>query len=351
MSLNKAKLPTRHAFGQRLLEHGAENPDFVVFESDLGKSSQSTLFGEAFPHRYFNMGIAELNTMAAAAGMASGGRTVFVAGYSVFISMRALEAVRTVICYAELNVKLYASHGGVTAAIDGVTHQGSEDIAFMTTLPNMKVLVPMDTVSARAICDLTFETPGPVFVRLMRDPLFEFYAPGERFEIGGSKILRKGSHITIASYGDIAFQALQAADILSAQGIEAEVLDLYSLKPVDVAGVIESVRRTGVLLVAENHQKRNGIAYELAATLMKEAQYVAFDHLGLDDCFAESGSYSLIIDKYGFSASKIAKAAERLLSKGQAALRQANAEPEASQETNCETRRADPANIAHTAEQ
>jgi len=322
MSLTKAKFATRHAFGQRLLERGADNSDFVVFESDLGKSSQSTLFGDVYPNRYFNMGIAELNTMATAAGMAAGGRTAFVAGYSVFISMRALEAVRTVICYPNLNVKLYASHGGVTAAIDGVTHQGSEDIAFMTTLPNMKVLVPMDTVSARAACDLALATPGPVFVRLLRDPLFEFYFAGEPFEIGGSKIVRKGEDITIASYGDIVFQALQAADALSAQGIEAEVLDLYSLKPVDVEAVLDSVRRTGALLVAENHQKRNGLAYELAATLLK-AEPVAFDHLGLDDCFAESGNYFAMIDKYGFSAAKIVEAAERLLLKGRNAPRRA----------------------------
>jgi len=318
MTLPKAKIATRRAFGERVRERGADDGNFVVFESDLGHSSYSHLFGDAYPDRYFDLGIAELNTMATAAGMAAGGRTVVVGGYSVFISMRALEVVRTFVCYPRLNVKFFASHGGITAAIDGVTHQGSEDIAFMSTLPNMKILVPLDTVSARAAFDLTLATPGPVFVRLMRDPLFECYAEGEKFEIGGSKTLRKGKDITIASYGDIVFQALQAADALSAQGIEAEVLDLYSLKPVDVKAVLDSVRRTGALLVAENHQKRNGLAYELAATLLKE-EPVAFDHLGLDDCFAESGNYFSMIDKYGFSAAKIVEAAERLLMKGQCA--------------------------------
>jgi transketolase len=165
MSLTKAKQATRRAFGGRLLERAAGDASFVVFESDLGKSSLSNMFGDAYPDRYFNLGIAELNTMGAAAGMAAGGRTVFVAGYSVFLTMRALEAVRSFICYPKLNVKLYASHGGLTAAIDGVTHQGAEDIAFMTTLPNMKVLVPADSVSARAACDLALATPGPVFGR------------------------------------------------------------------------------------------------------------------------------------------------------------------------------------------
>ncbi len=312
MSLTKAKAATRRAFGERVVELGKIHPDFVVFESDLGKSSQSNLFGDAFPNRYFNMGIAELNTMAAAAGMAAGGRTAFVASYSVFLTMRALEAVRSFVCYPKLNVKLYASHGGLTAAIDGVSHQGTEDIAFMTTLPNMKVLVPADSAAARAACDLALETPGPVFVRLMRDPLYEIYEPGEKFVIGGSKVVRPGADITIASYGDILFQSLMAADDLAKKGIEAEVLDLYSLKPVDTAAVLASVRKTGALLVAENHQARNGLGYELAVCCLKNCP-VPFDNLGLQDTFAESGDYGLIIDKYGFSAAKIAEAAERLL--------------------------------------
>jgi transketolase len=202
----------------------------------------------------------------------------------------------------------------LTAAIDGVTHQGSEDIAFMSVIPNMKVLVPADSVAARTACDLALETPGPVFVRLMRDPLFEIYEPGETFRIGGSKVVRKGTDITLASYGDIVFQALQAADLLAAKGIEAEVLDLYSVKPVDREAVLESVRKTGALVVAENHQKRNGLGYELAALLLQE-EPVPFDHLGLEDRFAESGNYFAMIDKFGFSAAKIAKAAERLLAK------------------------------------
>jgi transketolase len=314
MTLTKASQATRRAFGGRLLELGAENSEFVVFESDLGKSSMSNLFGDKYPDRYFNMGIAELNTMAAAAGMAAGGRTAFVAGYSVFLTMRALEAVRSFIAYPKLNVKLYASHGGLTAAIDGVTHQGSEDIAFMSVIPNIKVIVPTDSVCARAACELALETPGPVFIRLMRDPLFEIYEPGETFKFGGSKTVRKGTDITLASYGDITFQAIQAAEILSQKGISAEVLDLYSVKPVDSAAVLESVRRTGALLVAENHQKRNGLGYELAALLLKE-EPVPFDHLGLEDRFAESGNYFSMIDKFGFSAAKIAQAAERLLAK------------------------------------
>ncbi|MDP3179001.1 MAG: 1-deoxy-D-xylulose-5-phosphate synthase, partial [Spirochaetaceae bacterium] len=171
MNLATAKAPTRRAFSERLTELGDRDGDFAVFESDIGRSTYSYLFGERFPERYFNMGIAEVSTMAAAAGMAACGRTVFVCGYGVFLTMRAVEVVRSFICYPNLDVKIVSSHGGVTAAIDGVTHQATEDIAFMTTLPNMKVLCPADSASARAFVEIALATRGPVFTRLMRDPL------------------------------------------------------------------------------------------------------------------------------------------------------------------------------------
>lgn len=312
MNLAKAKVPTRRAFSERLVELGHRDGDFAVFESDIGRSTYSYLFGERFPERYFNMGIAELSTMAAAAGMAACGRTAFVCGYGVFLTMRAVEVVRTFICYPNLDVKLVSSHAGVTAAIDGVTHQATEDVAFMMTLPNMKVLCPADTVAAGACAEMALSTRGPVFTRLMRDPLFELYDGSERFELGGSKRLRRGSDLTIAAYGDMVFQALDAAGLLEAEGIDAEVLDLYSLKPFDREALLASIRETGGLLVVENHQKRNGLAYEIAMTLLKEGIRVRFDALGLDDTFAESGDYADVLDVYGLSSRRVAAAARAL---------------------------------------
>lgn len=309
----KAKMPTRRAFSERLAELGETNRDFAVFESDIGHSTYSYLFGDKFPERYFNMGIAEVATMSAAAGMSSSGRTTVVCGYGVFLTMRALEMVRSFVCYPKLNVKIMSSHGGLTAAIDGVTHQATEDIAFMTTLPNMQVLCPSDPVSAKACADLALATPGPVFIRLMRDPLFEVYAPGETFRVGGSKVLQAGMDITIATYGDMVFQALRAAEALEKKGIQAEVLDLYSIKPFDCEAVLASVAKTGALLVAENHQRRNGLGYELGLLLLRERLAMPFDNLGLDDTFAESGAYQQMLDAYGLSAEHIAQAAERLV--------------------------------------
>lgn len=316
-TLKKTEIPTRKAFSMRMAERGAES-EFAVFESDIGYSTYSYLFGDKFPERYFNFGIAEASTMAAAAGMASTGRTTIVSGYGVFLTMRAVEMVRSFVCYPNLNVKILSSHGGITAAIDGVTHQATEDIAFMTTLPNMKVLCPCDPASAKKAFDLALATPGPVFVRLMRDPLFDLYSEDDlkipaKFRMGGSNVIKEGTDITIASYGDILFQAIEAADILAKEGLTAEVLDLYSLKPLDFDGITASLKKTGALLVAENHQARNGAGTAIGDYLARLGMQAIFDHLGLEDTFAESGDYQGVVDTYGLGAKNIAETARRLI--------------------------------------
>jgi len=316
-TLKKSEIPTRKAFSMRMAERGAES-EFAVFESDIGYSTYSYLFGDKFPERYFNFGIAEASTMAAAAGMASTGRTTIVSGYGVFLTMRAVEMVRSFVCYPNLNVKILSSHGGITAAIDGVTHQATEDIAFMTTLPNMKVLCPCDPASAKKAFDLALATPGPVFVRLMRDPLFDLYSEEDlkndaKFRMGGSNVIKEGADITIASYGDILFQAIEAADILAKEGLTAEVLDLYSLKPLDFDSITASLKKTGALLVAENHQARNGAGTAIGDYLARLGMPVIFDHLGLDDTFAESGDYQGVVDTYGLGAKNIAETARHLI--------------------------------------
>lgn len=314
MTLNKATKPTRQAFSEQMVEYANTNKDFAVFEADIGGSTFTNLFNKAHPERYFQMGIAEGNMVTAASGMAADGRPVVCSSYGVFLTMRALESVRTFCCYPNLNVKFLSSHGGVTAAIDGVTHQATEDLANITTLPNMKVLVPADTTSAGSMPQLALETPGPVFVRLMRDPLFDVYGDDETFEIGGSKCVREGSDVTIVSYGDILFQAIEAAEALAEKGVSAEVLDFYSIKPWDQEALMASLAKTGCLVVAENHQKRNGLAYDIGNFLLKNGP-VPFDNLGMDDTFAESGDYYKVIEKYGMSASHIIKACEGVIAK------------------------------------
>lgn len=310
--LTKAAKPTRQCYSERMLECAEINKDFSVFESDIGYSTFSYIFNEKYPERYFNLGIAELGTMASAAGMAADGRNVIVSGYGVFLTMRALEVVRSFICYPNLNVKILSSHGGLTAAIDGTTHQATEDIAFMSTLPNMKVFVPCDEISASKMFDLSINTPGPVFTRLMRDNYFNVYTEKDEFYSGGSHILKQGKDITIATYGDIVFQAMEAAEILGKLGIDAEVIDFYSVKPFDQKTLLTSISKTGALLVAENHQARNGLGYEMAAFCMKN-KYVAFDNIGLEDKFGESGNYFKVLDKYGLSARCIVEKVQKIL--------------------------------------
>jgi len=314
MKLSKADITTRQAFSERMLEYGAIDKNFVVFEADIGYSTYSYLFGEAHPERYFNMGIAESNTMAAAAGMAADGRTVIACSYGVFISLRAVEAIRTFICYPNLNVKFLSSHGGLTPAVDGVTHQATEDIAIMTTLPNMKVLAPADTESAKKIFDVAIKTPGPVFIRLMRDPLFDIYSKEDNFEIAGSKTIREGKDLTVVTYGDIVFQALEAADELKKENISIEIIDMYSIKPFDKKNLLNSISKTEALLVVEDHQKRNGLGYELSNFCLKNRP-VPFDNLGLNDTFAESGNYYKIINKYGISKKHIFNKVKELICK------------------------------------
>ncbi len=310
-ALKPATVPTRRAFSDALVEYGRKNTEFWVLESDIGTSTYTYLFGEEFPERYFNLGIAEMGTFATAAGIASNGRPVLCAGYGVFITMRAVEAIRSFICYPNLNVKILSSHGGITAAIDGVTHQATEDIGTMSQIPNMRVLCPSDPVAARRCVETSFSVEGPVFNRLMRDPLYELYGEDERFPFGGSKLLREGDDVTIVSYGDIVFEAIAAADELAAAGIGADVIDLYSIKPYDREAVIRSVRKTGALVVAENHQAKNGVGYELAHLCLTEHP-VPFAGLGLLDTFAESGSYPQLIEKYGISARHIVEAAQNV---------------------------------------
>lgn len=310
----RAKVPTRRAFSEALVEYGRKNTDFWVLESDIGKSTYTYLFGDAFPDRYFNLGIAEVGTFATAAGIASSGRSVVVAGYGVFITMRAIEAIRSFICYPYLDVKILSSHGGMTPAIDGVTHQATEDIAAMSTIPGMRVLCPADTVSAAACVETSFSEHGPVFNRLMRDPFYDIYPVSEKFPFGGSKRVRTGKDITIATYGDMVFQALKAAESLAATGIDAEVLDLYSIKPYDREAILQSIAKTGALLVAENHQAKNGMGYEIANLVLTEHP-VPFRNIGLADTFAESGAYDALIDKYGLSADHIAETAREVVAK------------------------------------
>ncbi len=297
-------IPTRNAYGDTLVELGRKNDQIVVFEADIGKSTRSAIFGKEFPERYFNIGVAEQNEMAIAAGAASCGKIVFVSTYAVFASMRACEQVRTFVAYPHVNVKICVSHGGITPANDGVTHQATEDLGIMRTIPGMTVIMPADAVSTRELVIAATQWDGPIYLRLTRDGVPVIYNEETSFKIGKGILLREGKDITIIAIGDMVSKALDARDILSKQGILAEVIDMHTIKPLDESIILDSVRKTGGVVTVEDHQVECGLG-SAVSEFLGENYPIPIQRIGLRNTFAESGEYELLLKKYKMSVDDI----------------------------------------------
>jgi transketolase len=301
-------IPTREASGQILVELGRANKEIVVCEADIGKSTKTCYFAKEFPERYLNAGIAEQNMLNMAVGLASAGKTVFVSTYSVFASMRACEQIRTFACYPNINIKIVASHGGLTPGNDGPTHQAIEDIGIMRSLPNMCVMMPADFNSTKALIKKTLEWQSPVFVRLTRDAVPCIYGEAEEFAIGKGKVVKEGKDVTIIANGDMVYHALQAAEALLGSGIQARVVDMHTIKPIDTELVLDCCQATGAIVTVEDHNILNGLG-SAVAEIIAERNLVPLQRVGIKDRFAESGEYQELLNKYGLSVSDIVKAA------------------------------------------
>jgi transketolase len=301
-------IPTREASGLTLVEMGRENEDIVVCEADIGKSTKTCYFAKEFPERYLNVGIAEQNMMNMAVGLASAGKTVFVSTYSVFASMRACEQIRTFACYPNINIKIVASHGGLTPGNDGPTHQAIEDMGIMRSLPNMCVMMPADFNATKALIKKTLEWETPVFVRLTRDAVPCIYGEDEKFEIGKGKVVKEGKDVTVIANGDMVYHALQAADALLGSGIQARVVDMHTIKPIDTELVLDCCKATGAIVTVEDHNILNGLG-SAVAEIIAEQKLVPLRRVGIKDRFAESGEYQELLNKYGLSVADIVKAA------------------------------------------
>jgi transketolase len=308
------RIATREAFGQVLVELGAEDPRIVVFEADIAKSTRTCYFARAFPSRFFQMGVAEANMMTAAAGMATTGHIPFVSTYAVFGSMRACEQVRTFIAYPQLNVKIAVSHGGITPANDGVTHQATEDLGIMRTIPNMTVIMPADLHATKALVRAAVARPGPVYLRFTRDAVPIIYGPEEPFEIGKGKLLREGNDVSLIAIGDMLTVALEAAERLAAAGVGAQVIDMHTLKPLDQELVLQTAAHTRHVVTVEDHQIQGGLGSAVAEVLAEELP-TPMHRIGLRDTFAESGRYDLLLAKYGMDAAAVAAAAQQLVAR------------------------------------
>lgn len=308
--------PTRYAYAEAILELGERNIDVVVLDADVSKSVRTNEFASRFPERAFNFGIAEQNMMAAAAGMATTGLIPFATTYAVFASMRALDQVRNSIHYPRLNVKIAASHGGITPGPDGVTHQGQEDLSILRAIAYSTIIAPSDPVTTKRAVWAAAEWEGPVYLSFTRDPVPVLFDETYPFEIGKAVTVREGTDATIIAIRDMVAQALVAAEMLAGKGLNVRVVDCHTLKPLDTETVLKAARETGAIVTAEDNTRFGGLG-SAVAELVVEHHPVPMKIIGVGDLFAESGPYLDLLEKYGLSARHIVRAVEDVVSRKQ----------------------------------
>jgi len=305
---------TRYAYAEAVVELGERNPDVVVLDADVSSSIKTNKFAERFPERSFNFGVAEQNMMAAAAGMASTGLIPFASTYAVFATMRALDQVRNSIHYARLNVKIAASHGGITPGPDGVTHQGQEDLSLMRSIANSTVIAAADSPTTKLAVWAAAAWDGPVYLSFTRDPVPILFDLDYPFEIGVAVTIRDGTGATIIANRDMVCQSLIAAERLARKGLSVRVIDCHTLKPLDSEAIIQAARETGAIVTAESNVIYGGLGSAVAEVLV-ENHPVPMKRIGVRDTFAESGPYQAVIKKYGLSAEHIAQAVEEVITR------------------------------------
>ena len=283
------KQATREAYGQALEELGAVRQDVVVLDADLSKSTKTSMFQSKYPDRFFNAGIAEQNLMGLAAGFAAAGKVPFASTFAVFATGRAYDQIRNSICYPRLNVKIAATHAGITVGEDGGSHQALEDINLMRGLPNMTVLVPADGPEAKNAVKAAAEYEGPVYIRLGRSGVPTITDADAPFVIGKGRVMREGSDVTLIGCGMMVAKALEAADALAEEGVSAAVIDMSTIKPIDRELIVEWAKKTGAIVTAEEHNIIGGLGSAVAEVLVEEA-LVPMERVGIEDVFGESGT-------------------------------------------------------------
>jgi transketolase len=305
---------TRYSYAEAVCALGERYSNVVVLDADVSKSIKTSDFAKRFPHRSFNFGIAEQNMMAAAAGMATTGLIPFATTYAVFASMRALDQVRNSIHYPKLNVKIAASHSGLTPGPDGVTHQGQEDLSIMRSIANATIIAPADPVTTHLAVKASADYEGPVYLSFTRDPVPIIFNKDYPFKIGKAVTIRDGWDVTVIAIRDLVVQALVAADTLSQMGIDARVIDCHTLKPLDSKSILKAAEETGAIVTAENNILYGGLG-SAVAELLSENHPIPLQRIGIRDTFAESGPYLDLLKKYGLSAGHIIKSVKKVLSR------------------------------------
>jgi len=305
----------RDALGKKLAALGRVRKDLVVLDADVSSSTKSSYFAADFPDRFFNVGVAEANMVDIAGGLATCGYHPVVNAFAIFLALKGTDQARNVLCYNKLPVVLVGAYAGLSDSFDGASHHSLADIAIMRCLPNMTVVVPSDAAEAEAALEAALDAPGPVYIRVNRNETPDLPPSAQSFAIGKIRTMREGSDVTIAATGLCVSMALEAAKALEAAGIQAEVLNVSTIKPLDIDTLAASVGKTGRLVTAEEHTVIGGLASACAEALSPMIPFT-MDSVGLRDTFSESGPYDKILAKYGISAAEIVRHATALAAKG-----------------------------------
>ena len=305
---------TREAYGEALKEIGGQNEQIVVLDADLSKSTKTNVFAKAYPQRFFNVGIAEQNLVGTAAGLAASGKIPFVSTFAMFAAGRAFEQIRNSVCYPKLNVKVAATHAGLTVGEDGASHQAIEDVSLMRSLPNMTVLVPADEEETRQAIAWAAAYQGPVYIRLGRMSVDNVSPEGYVFAPAKAAVLTEGTDVTLMANGVMVTAALEAAKTLAAEGIQARVVNMASVKPLDAAAVVSAAKETGAIVTCEEHSVIGGLGSAVAEVLAEQAP-APMERVGVKDTFGESGKPKELLAKYGLTAADVAEAARRVVAR------------------------------------
>lgn len=306
------KIATREAYGKALVKLGKINDDVVVLDADLSKSTKTNDFFKAYPNRFFNMGIAEQNLVGAACGFAAAGKIPFASTFAMFATGRAFEVIRNSVCYPKLNVKIAATHAGITVGEDGGSHQSVEDISLMRSIPNMTVVVPADGMEAEKMIFAAAEFDGPMYIRLGRSAVPTIFEEDYNFEIGKGVVLRDGSDATIIACGIMVNEALIAADMLKEENINARVINMSTIKPIDTDLIIKAAKETKAIVTAEEHSIIGGLGSAVSEVVSENCP-VTVKKVGINDSFGESGTPNELLEKYGLTAKNIVEKVKEAL--------------------------------------
>ena len=303
------KIATRDSYGKALAALGEEHPDLVVLDADLAGATKTATFQKAFPDRHFDCGIAEANMVCVAAGLSTTGLVPFASSFAMFAAGRAFEQIRNSIGYPHLNVKIGATHGGISVGEDGASHQCCEDFALMRSIPGMVVMSPADDVEARAMVKAAYEYVGPVYMRFGRAAVPVIHEEDYKFEIGKGEVLKDGKDVAIIANGLMVAEALEAAETLKAEGIEAMVINMATIKPLDNELVLSAAKKCGKVITCEEHSVIGGLG-EAVCSLLSENLPTPVKRIGVEDTFGRSGTAKEVLDAYGLNAAHIVSAAE-----------------------------------------